>query len=1492
MTKNEAQVLLKALRELFDVVRIVNPETHDIWEVDTKGKMNHSGTCYEVWNRNTPCENCHTLRTCRERITSDKYETLNNDVYHITSKPIEIDDKLFALEIVSKLDSVKDVNRREALLHEQERNMEIINILASEYSSVYYIDLTTDELDPYTMNAETESEFGHIFRSGIRYSDAFKLYVDTLVFGEDKSSMLQAGSIKNIIKQLKNKKTFITTYRSENNGDPHYCEMKFVKVGNISDEPTAVALGFSDKNEEILREKALERNQEIIQTLADEYTSVYYIDLVSGEITIPKLRDNLRKTLGKEFVQATNFSDALTIFINTLVKNSDSAEMEKFRSADYIRSVLKNQDIYTYTCRLGTETDFRYNEMKLVKVNADGEANAVVLGFADKDEEIRAQFKAEIERRRNNEIIEILASEYTSVYYIDLTTDGLTPYTMNEELESEFGQIFRSGIKYSDAFNMYVDTLVYDEDKPAMLTAGSIKNILGELKTKKTFITTYRSENGGDPHYCEMKFVKVGDVHGEPKEVALGFADKHEEIRSEMERKAEDDRNSEIIEILASEYSSVYYIDLTTDELTPYTMNEETENQFGVLFKNMTYSDAYRMYVDKLIVAEDKPMMLKAGSVGNIMKELRHKKTFITTYRSDNNGDPHYCEMKFVKVGTEDGTPKAVALGFADKNDELRTRIEQDTARKRNTEIIEILASEYTSVYYIDLTTDELDPYTMNEETESEFGQIFRSGIKYSDAFKLYVDTLVYADDKPMMLKAGSIYNILTELSDKKTFLTTYRSDNNGDPHYCEMKFVKVGDDENPQAVALGFSDKNDEIRSAMLETQEREKNFEIIDILASEYSSVYYIDLNTDELTTYTMNDQTKEFFEDAFGKGITYSEAFGMYVANAVAPESRADMLKAGAIENIRRSLRSQKTFITTYLNNNNEYSEMKFVKVGDEMAKPQAVALGFSVVDEAYRKELLNKQRDEFINGLADDYEAVFHVDGYNEVIEAVRMTDSYKRRNPSLENEMNYFTYVESVAANIVPEDKQAFIDALSPENIHSEFAKGDAFFHNYRIIKNNDITYYQLKVIHTGDWTVDHNFLIGVHNMDELTKAQVAQEEILEGARIEAESANRAKSTFLFNMSHDIRTPMNAIIGFNNMALKHLDNKEKLLDCLEKVNVSSHHLLSIINDVLDMARIESGKVTIEEDKVYITDAAASLAEIVRQSVKDKEITFITDYSAVKHNCVFADELRVNRVLMNIANNAIKYTNAGGTVKCIIAETESDRPGYASYDFIVEDTGIGMSEEFLEHIFEAFTRESTSTITGIQGTGLGMAITKELVELMKGTINIESKLGKGTKVTIHFEFRIADNENVSTESEAALDTSILKGKRILLVEDNELNREIAREILEELEITVEEAEDGTIAVEKCVNAITAGDASKLYDLILMDIQMPIMDGYKATQQIRDYKSDYAKSVPIIAMTANAFAEDKKKAFEAGMNAHLAKPININDLTRTLISFAKKK
>ena len=1340
MKLKESRNLVESLREVFDCVLVVDPISHQIFDFNEAGDLEPSLICYKLWNRNTPCENCAPLTTCKKLVTTVKYETLDNEVYHITSKPITIDDKVFALEIHSKVD-VDDVNRREALVHEQERNMEVIRILASEYSSVYYIDLETDELNPYTMNAETESEFGQIFNSGITYSEAFKLYVDRLILDDDKNEMLREGSIPNIKKQLENQKTYITQYRS---ADGRYSEMRFVKVNDENEKPTAVALGFADRDEEVRSrmraEEESRRNTNIIEILASEYSSVYYINLETDELNPYTMNAETESEFGQIFNSGITYSQAFKLYVDRLILDDDKKVMLKEGSIESIKKRLENQKTYITQYR---SANGRYSEMKFVKVDDEFEKpTAVALGFADRDEEIRARMHAEEESRRNTEIIEILASEYTSVYYIDLETDELNTYTMNEEIESEFGQIFRSGIKYSDAYNMYVDTVVLSDDKNAMLNAGSIANIANELKNKKTFITQYRSADG---RYAEMKFVKVGDAYDEPHEVALGFADKDDEIRREIERQAEIDRNNEIIEILASEYTSVYYIDLTTDELTPYSMNEETENQFGVLFKNMTYSDAFRTYVDTIVLSEDKKLMLTAGSIGNIMKELRSKKTFLTTYRSENDGDPHYCEMKFVKVGNDEGAPKAVALGFADKDEELRNRIETETVRKRNTDIIEILASEYTSVYYIDLTTDELDPYTMNEETETEFGTVFRSGIKYSDAFKMYVDTLVYDEDKAMMLKAGSIYNILDELHDKKTFVTTYRSDNEGDPRYCEMKFVKVGEDDNPQAVALGFS-------------------------------------------------------------------------------------------------------------------------------------------VIDDVYRKDLADKQREEFINGLADDYEAVFHVDFELNTIETVRMSDAYLKRNPSLEQKMSYPAYVDAVSANIVTEDKASFIEALSHENVNREFKKEDAFFHNYRIERDGNITYYQLKIIHTGTWETDKNFLIGVHNMDELTRAQVEQEEILEEAREEAESANRAKSTFLFNMSHDIRTPMNAIIGFNNMAIKNIDNREKLLDCLGKVDLSSQHLLSIINDVLDMARIESGKVTIEEERVIITEAATGLSAIVNQSVKDKNITFNVDFSKVQHNCVFADKLRVNRVLMNVANNAVKYTDDGGTITYKIIETESHKPGYASYEFIVEDTGIGMSEEFLEHIYEAFTRESTSTISGIQGTGLGMAITKELVELMKGKIKIDSKLGEGTKVSIHFDFRIADENFVESKSIEDL-SSLLIDKYVLLVEDNELNREIAKDILEDMQMVVDTAEDGIFAVEKIVD-LTKDESKRRYDFVLMDIQMPKMDGYKATTEIRNIDNKYAKSVPIIAMTANAFAEDKQKAIESGMNDHLAKPINIDDLVSKLV------
>ena len=377
-----------------------------------------------------------------------------------------------------------------------------------------------------------------------------------------------------------------------------------------------------------------------------------------------------------------------------------------------------------------------------------------------------------------------------------------------------------------------------------------------------------------------------------------------------------------------------------------------------------------------------------------------------------------------------------------------------------------------------------------------------------------------------------------------------------------------------------------------------------------------------------------------------------------------------------------------------------------------------------------------------------------------------------------------------------------------------------------------------------------------------------------------EAANRAKSTFLFNMSHDIRTPMNAIIGFNNMALSHIDDKETVLDSLNKVSISSRQLLSLINDVLDMARIESGAVKCEYAPADIIKTTADLVEIVKESTS-KSLTVESDFSGIGHRFVMADTIHMNSILTNVIGNSVKYTPEGGTIRVAAVETPSGREGVYAYDFVVEDNGIGMTEEFLKHIFEEFSREKTSTVSGIQGTGLGMAITKRLIELLGGTIDIQSKIGEGTRTVIHIEMDAADPDSIRAESaDAGIDETVLKGKKVLLAEDNELNREIAEDILSEAGMIIDTAEDGDIAVEKMKEA----EAGR-YDIILMDIQMPRMNGYEATIAIRALPDEWASSIPIVAMTANAFEEDKQNAINAGMNGHITKPVDVQKVISTL-------
>ena len=388
------------------------------------------------------------------------------------------------------------------------------------------------------------------------------------------------------------------------------------------------------------------------------------------------------------------------------------------------------------------------------------------------------------------------------------------------------------------------------------------------------------------------------------------------------------------------------------------------------------------------------------------------------------------------------------------------------------------------------------------------------------------------------------------------------------------------------------------------------------------------------------------------------------------------------------------------------------------------------------------------------------------------------------------------------------------------------------------------------------------------------------EAALEKSAQEAREANEAKTRFLFNMSHDIRTPMNAIIGFSDLLEKHIDEREKVLDYTEKIKSSSSFLLSLINYVLEIARIESGKAVLKEEVGDLQLLTNTLSDVFEPSVRQKQLT-CTYHTDLVHPYIICDKTKVREILLNIISNAIKYTPEGGHIAVSISETPCEQAGTGRYTFRVQDDGIGMSEDYLPHIFEEFSREHTSTESKVVGTGLGLPIVKALVDRMHGTIDVQSKIGCGTTMTVTLPLPLASEEQVRTYQQPVEEQlpADLKGRRILLAEDNDLNAEIAMTLLQENGLEVERAADGLL----CVAALQNHPAD-YYDAILMDIQMPHMNGYQATQTIRSLR-DLRRNIPIIAMTANAFDEDCQKALEVGMNEHLAKPIDLDALFKTL-------
>lgn len=548
--------------------------------------------------------------------------------------------------------------------------------------------------------------------------------------------------------------------------------------------------------------------------------------------------------------------------------------------------------------------------------------------------------------------------------------------------------------------------------------------------------------------------------------------------------------------------------------------------------------------------------------------------------------------------------------------------------------------------------------------------------------------------------------------------------------------------------------------------------------------------------------------------------------------------------------------------------------YVFMGDATEKKKRQEQELSLL----RQEQLHRLK--IIEGLSIDYDSIFYCELEPNHLKPYRISPRVREMFPPAQTLYAYDEFISwYLQAWVCPEDQALFALATDSGYIKKKLSRNNTFLINYRILNQGKREYLQLRVVNVGEKEHISQIVLGCRSVDAELTRRMEQRQILENALKQAQEAISVKNVFLANMSHDIRTPMNAIAGFTSLAKNHLEDPQKILGCLERIETANDQLLRLINDVLEISRMESGKIHVEQTPCSLRAFLENVRSTLAPQAAARGLSLSLNLDGLIHENVYADPHKLLQIFLQLGDNAIKYTEAGGQVRLSVREQSVPGRDFSIYRFLVEDTGIGISEEFLAHIFEPFERQQNTTLSGVYGTGLGLPIIKGLITMMEGQIDIDSTPGKGSRFTVTFNLRFS-NENVSAPVPPSMPAPLPAQPRLLLVEDNEINLEIEVELLEDAGFLVDTAENGSVAL-----SMLKAEKPGTYSLVLMDIQMPVMDGYQAARAIRSLSDPALATIPIVALSANSFEEDRKASMASGMNAHLAKPIDIDQVLKTI-------